>query len=162
MADLSVLATTRADLRGTTASTAWASSAGNPRIWRTTSRIFCADIRKFLVMAWTRISNYLASALAVCAPCFLKVRVGENSPNRWPTMFSVTNTGLNTFPLCTLKVSPTKSGVIMDRRDQVLIGVLDLVSFAFWILSRRWKSTNGPFLIERPIDDSVRRQVCTN
>ena len=29
-------------------------------------------------------------------------------------MFSVTNTGLNTFPLCTLKVSPTKSGVITD------------------------------------------------
>src|SRR6267142_49430 len=55
MADLSVLATTRADLRGTTASTAWASSAGNPWIWRTTSRIFCADIRMFLVMAWTSI-----------------------------------------------------------------------------------------------------------
>src|SRR5204863_3636334 len=26
------------------------------------------------------------------------------------------------------------------------------VSFAFWILSSRWRSTNGPFLIERPID----------
>ena len=37
--------------------------------------------------------NYLASALAVCAPCFLNVRVNENSPSRWPTMFSVTNTG---------------------------------------------------------------------
>src|SRR4029077_11086443 len=71
---------------------------------------------------------------------------------RWPTMFSVTNTGLNTFPLCTLNVSPTKSGVIIERRDQVLIGDLDFVSFAFRILSRRWKSTNGPFLIERPID----------
>src|SRR5262249_38072624 len=40
--------------------------------------------------------SYLASALAVCAPCFLKVRVGENSPRRWPTMFSVTKTGLKT------------------------------------------------------------------
>src|SRR5882672_2412191 len=67
-------------------------------------------------------------------------------------MFSVTNTGLNTFPLWTVNVSPTKSGVIIERRDQVLIGVLDLASFAFWILSSRWKSTNGPFLIERPID----------
>src|SRR5262249_49662455 len=66
-------------------------------------------------------------------------------------MFSVTNTGLNTFPLCTLKVSPTKSGVIIDRRDQVLIGALDLVSLAFWIFSSRWPSINGPFLMERPI-----------
>jgi len=62
--------------------------------------------------------SYLASALAVWAPCFRKVRVSENSPNRCPTMFSVTNTGLNTFPLCTLKVSPTKSGVITERRDR--------------------------------------------
>src|SRR5689334_12489912 len=66
-------------------------------------------------------------------------------------MFSVTKTGLNTLPLWTLKVSPTKSGVIIERRDHVLIGALDLMSLAFWILSRRWKSTNGPFLIERPI-----------
>src|SRR5258708_20715657 len=95
--------------------------------------------------------NYLASALAVCAPCFLNVRVSENSPNRWPTMFSVTNTGLKILPLCTLKVRPTKSGVIIERRDQVLIGCLDLVSFAFTIFSIRCPSTNGPFLIERPI-----------
>src|SRR6266446_6770093 len=47
MADLSVLATNRAPLRGTTARTAWARSAGRPWIWRTTSRIFCADIRTF-------------------------------------------------------------------------------------------------------------------
>src|SRR6185503_17663541 len=96
-------------------------------------------------------SPYFASALAVCAPCFLNVRVGENSPNRWPTMFSVTNTGLNTLPLCTLNVRPTKSGVIIERRDHVLIGVLDFVSFAFTILSSKCWSTNGPFLIERPI-----------
>src|SRR5687767_10265760 len=71
-------------------------------------------------------------------------------------MFSVTNTGLNTFPLWTVNVSPTKSGVIIERRDQVLIGVLDFVSLAFWIFSRRWKSTNGPFLIERPIVQNQR------
>src|SRR5207245_47718 len=46
---------------------------------------------------------------------------------------------------------PTKSGVIIERRDQVLIGVLDLVSFALMIFSIRWPSTNGPFLIDRPI-----------
>ena len=66
-------------------------------------------------------------------------------------MFSVTNTGLNILPLCTLKVRPTKSGVIIERRDQVLIGVLDLASFAFMIFSSKWSSMNGPFLIERPI-----------
>src|SRR5438876_9665569 len=103
-------------------------------------------------MAWTCMGNYLASALAVWAPCFLKTRVGENSPSRWPTMFSVTKTGLNILPLWTLKVRPTKSGVIIERRDQVLIGVLDLASLAFWIFSSKWPSTNGPFLIERPIE----------
>src|SRR6266404_2281467 len=66
-------------------------------------------------------------------------------------MFSVTNTGLKILPLCTLKVRPTKSGVIIERRDQVLMGVLDLVSLAFWIFSCKWPSTNGPFLMERPI-----------
>src|SRR5262245_24084620 len=66
-------------------------------------------------------------------------------------MFSVTNTGLKTLPLWTLNVRPTNSGVIMERRDHVLMGDLDLVSLAFWIFSSRWNSTNGPFLIERPI-----------
>ena len=33
-----------------------------------------------------------------------KVRVGANSPSLWPTMFSVTNTGMNLRPLCTAKV----------------------------------------------------------
>ena len=51
MADFNVLATTRADLRGTTASTACAFIAGSPWICRTTSRIFCADIRTFFVIA---------------------------------------------------------------------------------------------------------------
>ena len=31
--------------------------------------------------------------------CPVKVRVGENSPNLWPTMFSVTCTGMNFCPL---------------------------------------------------------------
>src|SRR3954447_3822212 len=49
----------------------------------------------------------------------LKIRVGENSPNLWPTMFSVTYTGMNFFPLWTAKVWPIKSGTIVERRDQV-------------------------------------------
>src|SRR5437899_3607881 len=112
-------------------------------------------MRTFLVMAWTCIGTYLASAFAVCAPCFLNVRVRENSPRRWPTMFSVTNTALKILPLWTLKVMPTKSGVIIERRDQVLIGVLDFVSFALMILSIRWPSTKGPFLIDRPIHSKM-------
>src|SRR6266704_6523112 len=95
--------------------------------------------------------HYFASSFAVWAPCFLNVRVRENSPRRWPTMFSVTNTGMNNFPLWTVNVIPTKSGVIIERRDHVLIGVLDLVSLAFRIFSIRCPSTNGPFLIDRPI-----------
>ena len=55
-------------------------------------------------------------------PCFLKMRVWENSPNLCPTMFSVTKTGRCLLPLWTRKVCPTKSGVIVERRDQVLIG----------------------------------------
>src|SRR5258707_11582 len=67
-------------------------------------------------------------------------------------MFSVTNTGLNTLPLCTLNVCPTNSGVIMERRDQVLIGFFDPTAFSLVIFSSKWVSTNGPFLIERPIN----------
>ena len=40
-------------------------------------------------------------------------------------MFSVTKTPMNDLPLCTLNVCPTKSGVIVERRDQVLIGFFD-------------------------------------
>src|ERR1035437_3922100 len=39
--------------------------------------------------------------LALSPACPLKVRVGENSPSLWPTMFSVMNTGMCARPLCT-------------------------------------------------------------
>src|SRR5437660_11127606 len=61
-------------------------------------------------------------------------------------MFSVTKTELNVFPLCTKNVWPTKSGVTIDRRDQVLIGFFTPALFILSIFSRRWGSTNGPFL----------------
>src|SRR3954471_22195238 len=66
-------------------------------------------------------------------------------------MFSVTKTGLNTFPLCTAKVRPTNSGVIIERRDQVLIGTFEPVALAASIFSTKCWSTNGPFFTERPI-----------
>src|SRR6185295_9920241 len=79
----------------------------------------------------------------------LKVRVSANSPSLCPTMFSETYTGMCCFPLCTAIVRPTKSGVIVERRDQVLIGRLSLVARAASTFFDRWASTNGPFLIER-------------
>src|SRR5579883_770995 len=64
-------------------------------------------------------------------------------------MFSVTNTGTNLRPLCTAKVNPTASGVIVLRRDHVLMTFLLCAACAAAIFSARWPSTNGPFLTER-------------
>src|SRR5690349_15833435 len=79
----------------------------------------------------------------------LNVRVSANSPSLSPTMFSDTYTGMCCLPLCTAIVSPTNSGVIVERRDQVLIGFLSLVARAASTFLTRWSPTNGPFLIER-------------
>src|SRR5438477_1703841 len=88
--------------------------------------------------------NYFVT-FAVCEPCFLNTRVGENSPSLCPTMFSVTKTLLNVFPLCTKNVWPTKSGVTIERRDQVLIAFFAPDEFILSIFSRRCDSTKGPF-----------------
>ena len=58
-------------------------------------------------------------SVAAFTECPLNVRVGENSPSLCPTMFSVTYTGMNFFPLCTAIVWPTNSGRMVERRDQV-------------------------------------------
>jgi len=47
-------------------------------------------------------------------------------------MSSVTKTGINDLPLYTERVTPTKSGIIVDLLDQVLIGVLEFSSFDFF------------------------------
>src|ERR1700704_623208 len=60
-------------------------------------------------------------------------------------MFSVTKTELNVVPVCTKNVCPTKSGVTIERRDQVLIGFFPPELFALSIFSRRCDSTKGPF-----------------
>src|SRR6266404_5391392 len=60
-------------------------------------------------------------------------------------MFSVTKTELNVYPLCTKNVWPTKSGVTIERRDQVLIGFFTPELFILSIFSRRCNSTKGPF-----------------
>src|SRR5439155_26428140 len=60
-------------------------------------------------------------------------------------MFSVMKTELKFFPLCTKNVWPTKSGVTIERRDQVLIGFFAPTLFILSIFSRRFDSTKGPF-----------------
>src|SRR5258706_7860679 len=79
----------------------------------------------------------------------LKVRVSANSPSLWPTMFSDTYTGMCCLPLWTAMVRPTKSGRMVERRDQVLIGRLSFAAEAASTFFMRCPSTNGPFLIER-------------
>src|ERR1700737_1071471 len=44
-----------------------------------------------------------------------------------------------------------KSGMIVERRDQVLIGFLSLVACAVSTFFTRWASQNGPFFNERVI-----------
>src|SRR5579871_5029516 len=81
----------------------------------------------------------------------LKVRVGENSPSLWPTMFSVTYTGMNFLPLCTAIVCPTNSGRIVERRDQVRTTFFSLAALSTASFASRCVSVNGPFLTDRPI-----------
>src|ERR1700739_1884525 len=59
-----------------------------------------------------------ATSVAAFIECPLNVRVKLNSPSLCPTMFSVTYTGMNFFPLCTAIVCPTISGTTVERRDQ--------------------------------------------
>src|SRR5438477_9671994 len=66
-------------------------------------------------------------------------------------MFSVMKTELKVFPLCTKNVCPTKSGVTIERRDQILIGFFALELFILSIFSRRYDSTKGPFFNDLPI-----------
>src|SRR5215472_12785818 len=81
----------------------------------------------------------------------LNERVGANSPNLWPIICSVTYTGMNFLPLCTAMVWPIISGTIVERRDHVFTTFFSLRVFSPSTFSRRWLSTNGPFLSERAI-----------
>src|SRR6185295_11128442 len=104
----------------------------------------------------SRLQRYFsATAFSVlAAPCPLKNRVGENSPSLWPTMFSVTKTGMNFLPLCTANVCPIMSGTTVERRDHVFTILLALVSFICSIFLSRWASTKGPLLTDLGIQFS--------
>ena len=62
--------------------------------------------KKSVVKTWARASvispDFVGHTMAVH-----NGKVGANSPKRCPTMFSVTYTGMNLFPLCTAIVCPT-------------------------------------------------------
>src|SRR5512138_3739974 len=71
-------------------------------------------------------------------------------------MFSVTNTGMNFLPLWTAKERPMKSGVMVERRDQVLMIFL-APAFSTATFLARWSSMKGPFLIDRAISYPLQR-----
>src|SRR5690348_12851842 len=58
---------------------------------------------------------------------------------------------MNFLPLWTAMVWPIISGTTVERRDQVLTTFFSLREFRPSTFSRRWPSTNGPFLSERAI-----------
>src|SRR5215831_4376284 len=53
-------------------------------------------------------------------------------------------------------VSPTISGTIIERRDQVLIGLRSFLADATCTFLARCRSTNGPFFNERGMCGSLR------
>src|SRR5574341_34373 len=72
----------------------------------------------FFGVSFSSISSPTSVVVSLSLPLWpRKVRVGANSPNLWPTMFSVTKIGTNFLPLCTARVWPTKSGITVERRD---------------------------------------------
>src|SRR6476659_7056930 len=98
-----------------------------------------------------RVSAHGYSGLAFLSATILPLcprnsRVGANSPSLWPTMFSVTYTGTNLFPLCTAKVWPTNSGRMVLARLQVLTTRFSFLLFRICTFSMSESCTKGPFL----------------
>src|SRR3990170_33761 len=150
MADYNVLRSSLAAFFWLNSRTSIARATGNPRMRSATSRPFCGESRAYFITAVACMTYFFSSVVALRVPeCTLKLRVAANSPSLWPTMFSVTRIGTCCLPLCTAIVSPTKSGVMVERRDQVLISFFDPSTRALSTFFTRWASTNGPFLTER-------------
>ena len=63
-------------------------------------------------------------------------------------MFSVINTGINFFPLCTAIVSPTNSGIIMLPRDHVFTTSLFPLVLRRLTFYKSESATKGPFLVD--------------
>src|SRR5215467_9597390 len=97
-------------------------------------------------------AGFAAASVAAFIECPLNWRVKLNSPSLWPTMFSLMYTGINFFPLCTAIVCPTISGMIVERRDQVRTTFFSLRAFMASTLVAKCESMNGPFFVERAIN----------
>src|SRR5271168_2888912 len=149
-----------------------ASSTRRPLIKSRTKRAFCGETRTKRACALNSIScpyafaagaaaagaaaGLAAASVAAFIECPLNWRVKLNSPSLWPTMFSVTYTGINFFPLCTAMVWPTISGTTVERRDQVRSTFFSLRAFMASIRVCRYASMNGPFFVERAINPLFR------
>src|SRR5574337_891133 len=64
---------------------------------------------------------------------------------------------MNFFPLCTARVWPTNSGVIVDRRDHVLVIFFSPAAFMDSTFFIRLPSIKGPFLTDLGTVPSVKR-----
>src|SRR6185369_3667769 len=104
-------------------------------------------------------AGFAVDSAAAFTECPLNWRVKLNSPSLCPTMFSVTYTGMNFFPLCTANVCPTISGMIVERRDQVRTTFFSLRAFIPSTLARMCASMNGPFFVERAMFLLLRRYL---
>jgi hypothetical protein len=101
-----------------------------------TSRTLRGEMGKFLSFATACMAIfYLYFFLEVW---LLKLLVGANSPSLCPTIFSVTYTGMNLLPLCTPKVSPTKSGEMVERLDHVFMAIFSPASLALLTFFCKW------------------------
>src|SRR6188768_2334180 len=69
---------------------------------------------------------------------------------------------MNLLPLCTAKVWPTNSGVIVERRAHVFNTRLSALRFIVSILETRLATTYGHFLTDRVICFSSSRSTCSN
>src|SRR5436309_1145259 len=99
-------------------------------------------------------TNHFGAALPLPPLCPLNVRVGENSPSLCPIMSSVTYVFRKRRPLWTRNVTPMNSGMIVQSRDQVLIGSRLPVRRLRSTLANNLSSTYGPFFSDRLISAS--------
>jgi len=141
-----------------------ASSTFLPRTIFTNGRTLRGDLPVSLDIALTSIYSlrrlkqpgtyfpFLAcGVLSAFEVCPLKVRVGENSPNLCPTIFSVMNIGTCLLPLCTPIVSPTIMGKIVDARAQVFITAFSPERLRFSTFFSSLALMAGPFLVDLDI-----------
>src|SRR3990172_7104045 len=87
------------------------------------------------------------------------VRVGANSPRRWPTICSVIKIGTCRRPSCTPMVKPTICGRMVEARDHVRINARWPLRVIASIFFMRCGATNGPFLRDRDTLFSLLRYI---